>query len=192
MKKYYLILVLILLAAGVSSCNNSSNNEKQENKTEATSIDASVLGVQLGLSKSAAIDSLDKGQVDFDATPGVSCEVTGPVPFADTVSFATAHLQFAKDVVTGISCESAYPESAYPDKGKSAQAFYNQLNGILTSKYKKFAAKENAGGATAAKYDDHKTLVTVTLNHVAATDSVEASWLVKLDIAPSGNAAQAE
>ena len=121
----------MLLVAGAASCNKSNENK------ETNQIDASVLGVRLGDAKNTAIDSLDKSGCDFDATPKVSCEVTGPVAYGD-VAFATAHVQFSQDVVkgdvvTGISCESAFPESAYPDNGKSAKTAFPRWMDIISA-----------------------------------------------------------
>lgn len=189
MKKYLLIFAITLLVAGVTSCNKSNENK------ETNQIDASVLGVRLGDAKTTAIDSLDKSGCDFDATPKVSCEVSGPVAYGD-VAFATAHLQFPHDVVTGISCESAFPESAYPDKGKSAKGFYDQLKAKLAGKYKKYAVAQaqpdNDNVKEVAKYDDKKTAVTLKLSYVNAGNDREAFWLVTMDIAKSGAPAPAD
>lgn len=189
MKKYLLIFAITLLVAGVTSCNKSNENK------ETNQIDASVLGVRLGDAKTTAIDSLDKSGCDFDATPKVSCEVSGPVAYGD-VAFATAHLQFPHDVVTGISCESAFPESAYPDKGKSAKGFYDQLKAKLAGKYQKYAVAQarpdNDNVKEVAKYDDKKTAVTLKLSYVNAGNDREAYWLVTMDIAKSGAPAPAD
>ena len=189
MKKYLLIFAITLLVAGVTSCNKSNENK------ETNQIDASVLGVRLGDAKTTAIDSLDKSGCDFDATPKVSCEVSGPVAYGD-VAFATAHLQFPHDVVTGISCESAFPESAYPDKGKSAKGFYDQLKAMLAGKYQKYAVAQarpdNDNVKEVAKYDDKKTAVTLKLSYVNAGNDREAFWLVTMDIAKSGAPAPAD
>ncbi len=189
MKKYLLIFAITLLVAGVTSCNKSNENK------ETNQIDASVLGVRLGDAKTTAIDSLDKSGCDFDATPKVSCEVSGPVAYGD-VAFATAHLQFPHDVVTGISCESAFPESAYPDKGKSAKGFYDQLKAMLAGKYQKYAVAQaqpdNDNVKEVAKYDDKKTAVTLKLSYVNAGNDREAYWLVTMDIAKSGAPAPAD
>lgn len=183
MKKYLLIFAIMLLVAGATSCNKSNENK------ETNQIDASVLGVRLGDAKNTAIDSLDKSGCDFDATPKVSCEVTGPVAYGD-VAFATAHVQFPHDVVTGISCESAFPESAYPDNGKSAKAFYDKLKGMLAAKYQQYAVAQAQPGEAdvkeVTKYDDKKTTVTLKLNYVKAANDREAYWLVTLEIAKSG------
>ena len=193
MKKYLLIFAIMLLVAGAVSCNKSNENK------ETNQIDASVLGVRLGDAKNTAIDSLDKSGCDFDATPKVSCEVTGPVAYGD-VAFATAHVQFSQDVVkgdvvTGISCESAFPESAYPDNGKSAKAFYDKLKGMLAAKYQQYAVAQAQPGEAdvkaVTKYDDKKTTVTLKLNYVKAANDREAYWLVTLEIAKSGAPASA-
>lgn len=188
MKKYLLIFAIMLLVAGAASCNKSNENK------ETNQIDASVLGVRLGEAKNTAIDSLDKSGCDFDATPKVSCEVTGPVAYGD-VAFATAHVQFPKGVVTGISCESAFPESAYPENGKSAKAFYDKLKGMLAAKYQQYAVAQAQPGEAdvkaVTKYDDKKTTVTLKLNYVKAANDREAYWLVTLEIAKSGAPASA-
>ena len=193
MKKYLLIFAIMLLVAGAASCNKSNENK------ETNQIDASVLGVRLGDAKNTAIDSLDKSGCDFDATPKVSCEVTGPVAYGD-VACATAHVQFSQDVVkgdvvTGISCESAFPQSAYPDNGKSAKAFYDELKGMLAAKYQQYAVAQAQPGEAdvkaVTKYDDKKTTVTLKLNYVKAANDREAYWLVTLEIAKSGAPASA-